>query len=160
MVISAKYRSLTLEELHALEKEFVDYLVLNGITADDWKRLKQNDPEKAEDIITLFSDVVFEGILRRVSYLEYRDRSEVRAFQCLGEKMVLVGMRSDVGGIDFRDSRFLEDAAKNPPAGIQVFTTDKKYKKPRESELFEMIEAGCTITDGRLFKVLCLALSP
>jgi hypothetical protein len=46
----AKYRLLTLEELKSMEKEFVDFLVLNGIPGEDWVKLKDTDPDRAEGI--------------------------------------------------------------------------------------------------------------
>jgi hypothetical protein len=154
-----KYRYLSLEELQELEKEFVEYLVLNGITADDWEKLKAEDPEKADKVIELFSDVVFESILRKVEYLEYRTPHEVRTFQCLPDRLVVVGMKAENDPeIDFTDSGFIQSAMENPPYSLRVYTTEKHYEKPRELALFEMTEAGCIISDGRLFKTLCLSL--
>lgn len=153
------YRLLTLEELTELEKEFVEYLVLNGITAEDWVKMKEQDKEGAEKIIELFSDVVFEGIMRNVHFLEYRAESFVHAFQCLSDKLVLVAMESeDDSNVNFLDSTFIESASINPPDKLIVRTTSKPYSKTRERELFDMIQAGCTISDGGLFKALCLKL--
>ena len=66
----AKYRLLTIEELQEMEKEFVDYLILNGIYSDDWVSLKNDDPDKVQKIIHLFSDVVFENIMRKTQFLK------------------------------------------------------------------------------------------
>lgn len=153
------YRLLTLEELTELEKEFIEYLVLNGITAEDWVKMKEEDTEGAERIIELFSDVVFEGILRKIAYLEYRAENFVHAFQCLPEKLVLVAMESeDEENVNFLDPVFIEAATIDPPDTLVVRTTSKHYSKTRELELFDMIQAGCMISDGGLFKVLCLKL--
>jgi hypothetical protein len=153
------YRVLTLEELTELEKEFVEYLVLNGITAEDWVKMKDQDKEGAERVIELFSDVVFEGIMRNVIFLEYHAESFVHAFQCLADKLVLVAMESeDDAAVNFLDPAFIEAATINPPDKLIVRTTSKLYSKTREKELFDMIQAGCTISDGGLFKALCLKL--
>lgn len=156
-----KYRVLSTEELHELEKEFIDFLVVNGITAEDWERLKKEEKEKAESIIVLFSDVVFEGIMRKVQFLEIRTKDDVKTFQCLDEKLVLVGMylAEENDDVDFTDSEFIQNAVKTPPKGIKVYTSDKRYKTEREVELFEMIQSGCSISDGNLFKALSLALA-
>ncbi len=61
----AKFRSLTHEELESMEKEFIDSLVLNGITGEDWEKLKKESPENAEGICESFSDVVFTKILKQ-----------------------------------------------------------------------------------------------
>lgn len=155
----AKYRLLTLDELKELENEFVNYLILNGIAADDWQKLKTEDVSRAEGIIDLFSDVVFESILRKIEYLEIRVPTEVQTFHCLSEKLVVVGMRSTKEtGVDFTDPDFIKAAAVQPPDALQVYTTEKKYSQEREMELFEMLNAGCVISDGKLFKILCLSL--
>ena len=153
------YRLLNLEELTELEKEFVEFLVLNGITAEDWVKMKEQDTAAADQIIELFSDVVFEGIMRKVSYLEYRAENFVHAFQCLSDKLVLVAMESeDDFAVNFLDPNFIEAATINPPEKLLVRTTSKPYSKTRERELFDMIQAGCNISDGGLFKALCLKL--
>ena len=153
------YRLLNLEELTELEKEFVEYLVLNGITAEDWVKMKEQDKEGAERIIELFSDVVFEGIMRNVIFLEYRAENFIHAFQCLTDKLVLVAMESeDESAVNFLDPAFIEAATINPPEKLIMRTTSKPYSKTRESELFDMIQAGCAISDGGLFKALCLKL--
>lgn len=155
----AKYRILSLSELKELEKEFIDYLVINGITAEDWEKIKKENPPQAERILELFSDVIFESIMRKVQYLEFREEKEIKTFQCLNEKIVLVAIsaHSDKQA-DFTDPEYISKAMANPPETLKVYTTEKKYLKPREQELFEMTEAGATISDGNLFKALCMAL--
>lgn len=153
------YRSLRLDELTELEKEFVEYLVLNGIAAEDWVKMKAEDKAGAEQIVDLFSDVVFEGIMRNVTYVEYRSEKFVHAFQCLADELVLVAMEAkDETGVNFLDSVFIQEASINPPDKLFVRTSSKKYSKRRELELFDMIQAGCIISDGGLFKALCLKL--
>ncbi len=153
------YRLLTIEELTELEKEFIEYLVLNGITAEDWVKMKAEDKAGTERVIELFSDVVFEGILRKVNYLEYRAENFVHAFQTLPDKLVLVAMESeDEENVNFLDNAFIQEATINPPEKLYVRTSSKPYSKRRELELFDMIQAGCTISDGGLFKALCLKL--
>ncbi|MDN5213794.1 DUF6495 family protein [Fulvivirgaceae bacterium BMA12] len=155
-----KYRLLSLEELKELEKEFIDYLVVNGITADDWGKIKDEDSSKAAQIIELFSDVVFEGIMRKVKFLELRTRSELKVFQCLADKLVLVGMSAEPNQeVDFTNPDFVKNAMVEPPSGLKVYTSEKPYEDKREIELFKIIQAGGVIVDDRLFKSLCMALS-
>lgn len=158
MPIVPKYRSLMTAELQSLEQEFVEFLILNGITAPDWERLKVAEPEKATDLTVLFSDVILEGVLRKIAFLEFRSATEVHTFQCLSQKMVLVGLRTANPEVDFTNPDFLRQAATSPPAGVEVFTTEKPYHQPRELELFQMTEQGCVISDGQLFKTLAMLL--
>ncbi len=154
----AKYRVLTNQELVELEKEFVDYLVVNGIAADDWEKIKHETPENADRIIELFSDVVLESVLRKAEFLELRTADLLLCFHCLQEKIILFGMR---GGEDtnFLDPDFVQGALSNPPGDLEIFTSEKAYLTTREEELFQMLNEGHVISDGALYKALALAMA-
>ncbi len=154
-----KYRNLTLDELSNLEKEFVDFLVVNGITADDWVRIKETNKEETDRIVELFSDVVFEGIMRKTRFLENRSKKALRAFQCLDDKLVLVALESTDERINLTDPSHLKDLSTSISSDLSIYTQEKEYGKPREQELFEMTEYGCTISDGKLFKQLSMLLA-
>lgn len=154
----AKYRRLTLEELQTLEKEFVDFLVVNGIVAGDWVKMKSAEPEQAEKIIELFSDVVMESVLRKIEFLELRTKKLLLTYQCLEEKIVMVGVEGE-GRADFTNRDYIQNALKGSVPGLQIFSTEKKYTKSREEELFGMLENGHVVADGRLFKALALSLA-
>ena len=153
-----KYRLLNHEELMEFEKEFIDYLIVNGITAPDWQSIKTEKPEEAVKIIGLFSDVIFEGSMRKVKFLEIRKPKEVQCFQCHDKKIILVAMQASPDlDIDFTSNEGLMEAMTNPPKGLEVFTSEKENDEPREEELFRMTMRGATVTDGKLFKALSMA---
>ncbi|MEL7221363.1 MAG: DUF6495 family protein, partial [Bacteroidota bacterium] len=81
-----KFRRLTLEELNELEQDFVQFLVANTVTGPDWERIKTEQPDKAESLIELFSDIVFEKIIKGVRYLEFKTMDDIKTFQCLEDK--------------------------------------------------------------------------
>lgn len=155
----AKYRVLSIVELEEMEKEFIDYLILNGITASDWEKIKKSEPKNAEEIIELFSDVVFETIMRKTHFLQKREEKEIKVLQCLNDKFVLVGLNaSKIDRADLTNPDYLEQAMHFPPSGLEVFTTEIKYKKLRELEIFEMTEQGYSISNGDLFKTIYLVI--
>ena len=149
------YRRLTKEELEPLEQEFIEFLVVNGITADDWEDIRVNQPEKVEKMIDLFSEVIFEGIFRKARFLEIRTRQFVHAYQCLEGKIVLAGAETGDPAVDL--SKHIADDKSSVVPDVRIFMTEKEYHKKREHELFDMTEKGCTISDGHLFKTLSLA---
>lgn len=157
--IAPKYRRLRSDELDVLEKEFVEFLVMNGIIADQWIKIKEEEKEVAEDMIILFSDVVFEGVLRKVKFLEIISKTDIKTFQCLEEKIILVGMSSDSSdNVDFTNPTLIKGYMSKPPKGVKIHTTEKSYSNVREMEIYGMTQAGCAISDGTLFKSLSLAL--
>lgn len=151
-----KYKLLNFKELQSLEKEFIDFLVVNGITGDDWVKLKEEDPEKATKMTESFSDVVWESILRKTMYLEHYSMRSIKCFQCLVDKIVLVGMDSETTDLTATDFNSL--TPEHYPEDVKVYTTEKPYAKVREQELFDMLNWGCQRSDGSLFKSICLAL--
>ncbi len=153
-----KYRCLTQEELSVLEKEFVDFLVINGITADEWKALKKEETDKAEKIIEQFSDVVWEGVLRKTQFLEHRSPQEIRTFQCLPGKIVLMGLEIKDQTIDLRIAEGVEKVKSSMPS-TAVYSSEKNYSKKREAEVFELIQNGASISDGKLFKRIALMVA-
>ena len=152
-----KYRRLTLEELKPLENEFIDFLVVNGVIADDWDQLLANDVEKSNKIIDAFSEVVFEGIMRKTQFLEYRSVGELITFSCTEDLIYMAGIRLDPHGadkIDFNDEYAVKQLLAQPVGGVKVYMDEKKYNKNREKEIFDMVEQGCLISDGKLFKAI------
>lgn len=152
-----KYRILTTEELQALEKEFVDFLVVNGITASDWQEMKDKQKDEAEQILVLFSDVVFEGIMRKTQFLEYWEPSGIKTFHCLQNEIVLVGVEAKPGStFDFMKTP-LQQILQNS-VDLTVYESRKLYAKTRELEVFDMMQQGCQRTEGELYKKFCLLL--
>jgi hypothetical protein len=150
-----KYRSLSTDELKTFEKEFIDFLVVNGIIAEDWEKIKKETPEKAERIIDNFSDVILEGTLRKVEFIEFITPKSIKCFQCLSKEIILVGVDVEQNStIDFTKENW-NDNLKN----LKIYTTKKEYiKEGREKEIFNMLNGGAAISKGELFKQMCLAL--
>ncbi len=154
----AKYRLLTNEELQGLEKEFISYLVVNGIDASGWVKMVENEEEKANKIIDLFSDVVFEKILRDVKFLEIYETKYVRSFECDAEEIRMITIEVDNDTSNFKDPDYIKNAMTSPPEDLLIYKTEKPYGKAREMEIFEMIEKGCLISNGKLHQTLATAI--
>jgi len=69
-----KYRRLSSEELEQLQDNFIRFLAAQSITGMDWTTMKTANPERAEELIEQFSDVVIEKTLHNVEYLEYKEK--------------------------------------------------------------------------------------
>ena len=66
-----KYIRLTKEQLEEMHQEFINFLATQSITAEEWESIKKNKPEVAEQELDVFSDLVWEGVLSKVEYLEH-----------------------------------------------------------------------------------------
>jgi len=151
----AKYRVLDNEELTAFEKEFIEFLVINSITADDWSKMKADQPERAKTIISLFSDVIFEKLMRQTQYIIRRSSQNIACFHYQTEQAVLVGIETKQETVNLLN---INSAEQIPKEGVNIYTSTKTYEKQREIEMFEMLNNGAEISDGKLYKALCLGL--
>ena len=148
------FRRLNNDELTALEKPFINFLVANTITGGDWEKMKTSEPERASKLVDIFSDFIFEERLRKVQFIQHQEPKELRLFRCGDEKMELIGLQ--VAGnapIDFTKEENLAKMSAYTE-GVKMYRAEKKYTRGREREIFELMENGCRVSDGVLFERL------
>ncbi len=148
-----KYKRLSKKELEELEKEFIDFLVINGITAEEWEKIKLEQRTVADEIIDQFSDVVWEGSLRKLEYLHRITEKALYAFHCQQEQIHLIKLSDPSTNADLRKSEYRENRLRNP-SGLKVSKKTKTYEQDRETELFNLIQMGCVISEGALYRSL------
>lgn len=150
-----KYKCLTSDELQTLEKEFINFLSSMQITGADWEKMKYNEIENAEELIIIFSDMVYEKVLSKIQFLEYRDAKTLNIFNCLEDKIILVGLHvKEHSSLDLTSSEIFDQWTKNNTGSINVIKTEKKYTKERAIEVFDLLQSGSLITDDKLFNLL------
>ena len=145
-----KYRRLSNDELDQLKDKFIQFLVSNTVTADDWVKIKEQDITKADSLIELFSDIVFEDVLKNVQYLEFRTSYDLKIFHCTPDMMFLKGIKVETNGdinfLEVEGAEILLEQLQAAKASTHVYKAEKQYTGQREKELFEMMERGCFIS--------------
>jgi hypothetical protein len=150
-----KYKRLTTEELKELEPEFVHFLAAAQITGPDWDKMKKNEPSKAEELIEVFSDIVYEKVLSRIRFLEYREKKTLNIFYCSETSSTLLGLRvNEHSHLDITVGDLLTQWSESHHQAVSVFKTERLYQQERGLEIFELLQSGCYITDDRLFNTL------
>jgi hypothetical protein len=146
------YRALSLDELKLFEKEFTEYLAINGIDAELWKKIKETDEEKVHKIIDTFSDVIYNSVLHKMEYIQYSTLHDIKYFFYGKEEAKLIGIQSEE--MTFEDPQKVVEAVQERKVSIKTYKTSKKYSQKREVELFDMLKNGCQPCDGKMFKLL------
>lgn len=146
------FRELTIDELKHFEQEFKEFLAVNGIDADLWYKLKKNDSEKVKQLISSFSDVIYNSVLLKMEYIEFATEKDIKYFYYGKEKAELIGLESD--SISFLNKDAVLKAIEENKISIKAYRTNKEYTQTRESELFTMIKNGCQPSDGKMFNIL------
>jgi hypothetical protein len=150
-----KYKRLTAEELEILKPDFINFLASAQITGPDWEKMKKDENEKANELIDVFSDVVYDKVLGKISFLEYRDSKTLNIFHFAENKVELVGLRvKETSSLDLTSPEVMNQWNEFNNASVNVVRTQRDYVKEKQVEIFELLQTGCMITDDRLFKIL------
>ena len=75
-----RYRTLTREELEAVESDLVQFLAESGVTASDWEEWKAGDDPRVEDLLDEFSEGFWDRATSKIKYLERRHEGETWVF--------------------------------------------------------------------------------
>lgn len=149
-----KYRLLTNDELKELEEEFKYFLIANNIYDQEWKLLNKHNVKKANELVILFSNLVFEKALKKITFLEIITSNGINAFKCNEDKMELVGIGSNKKNFNFKS---LKTTSNFNQLNLSIFKTSKPYYKQREIEVFDLLNSGCSIISEERYKKLELA---
>lgn len=150
-----KYQRLSREQFEALHKEFASFLATQSITASDWEVIKTKKPEVVEQELDIFSDMVWEGVLNSVKYLDHRSPQHLFLFQTEKEHLNVIVVEVNQKEIDLQTTAglvWLEEHVNNDC--VSLYTSKKPYISERNDELFRIIRQGADISKGELFNSL------
>lgn len=148
-----KYTRLSLQDLKDLEKEFVEFLALNGIPADEWERLKKEDMDKVEQVIDHFSDVIWEGVLRKTEMVEHRRADKLTLCKIVDGELITLLMKTTDVNIDLTKTENIYKAISNIQ-GYQVSIQKDKIEKEATQQYFELLEIGFYIAKEPKYEAL------
>lgn len=147
-----RYQRLSKEQLEELHTEFINFLATQTITATEWKDLKTNKPEVAEQEIDVFSDLVWEGVLNKVLYVEHISDQQMHLFTFEENKMRVIAVKLKNKTINLttkKGIKWLSDNLFND--GVEFLQAKKEYITSKNLDIFKLIQQGAIITKGDLF---------
>tara|TARA_B110000503_G_C7131671_1_gene407046 strand:- start:1491 stop:1961 length:471 start_codon:yes stop_codon:yes gene_type:complete len=148
-----KYTRLTKEQLEELNQEFINFLATQSITGEEWKKIKEQKPEVAEEELDVFSDLVWEGVLLKVDYLENIAPQHMYLFNAGETQLRLIGLKIKREEIDLTTKEGFAWLRENLMSDeVELFNADKSIETDKNIKIFELIKQGSTITKGELFK--------
>lgn len=147
-----KYARLTKEQFEELHKEFINFLATQSITAEEWTELKSTKPEVAEQELDVFSDLVWEGVLNKVKFLEHISPQQLMLFRISQTHIDLIAIKIENPDVDITNEygyKWLQQNIHND--SVVLFTSTKALKEDRNKDIFVLIQQGASITKGELF---------
>lgn len=148
-----KYSRLTKEQFEELHQEFINFLASQSITAKEWEEIKRDKPEVAEDEMDVFSDLIWEGVLDKVTYLEHFSTQQMFLFQITQVEIHLIGIKIENEAIDITRREGYQWLQKNlMDDAVNLYTSTKVLSEDRNKDIFALIQQGAVITKGDLFQ--------
>lgn len=153
-----KYIRLTKEQFDELHEEFAKFLATQGVDKPKWDAIKKEEPEVAEQVLDVFSDVIWEGVLSKIQYLENNSPQQLFLFQ-LGESEMEALVVKTEEEVDFTTEEGLQWLEKEFHSDtVELLRANKPYVSDRNKDIFTLMQQGAVITEGHLFKALKKAI--
>ncbi|MEO9479753.1 MAG: DUF6495 family protein [Maribacter dokdonensis] len=148
-----KYTRLTKEQLEELHPEFINFLATQSITGDEWDDIKKNKPKVAEEELDVFSDLVWEGVLAKVTYLENISNNQMHLFHLTDKEMKLISVKVMNPEIDLTTTVGFDWFKRNWQSDfVEYLTASKAYSDDKNVDKFLLIKQGAVITKGELYQ--------
>lgn len=147
-----KYARLTKEQFEELQQEFINFLATQSITANEWGKLKAEKPQVAEQELDIFSDLIWEGVLSKVKYLEHISPKQLMLFHITEAFMELIAIKVGDENIDITTEYGYKWLQQNlHDDAVNLYTSTKAIKDDRNKDVFVLIQQGSVITKGELY---------
>ena len=137
-----KYTRLTKEQFEELNQEFINFLATQSITAKEWKEIKKQKPAVAEEELDIFSDLVWEGVLSKVDYLENIAPQHMYLFSAGKTQLRLIGLKIKRQEIDLTTKDGFAWLRENLMSDeVELFNAEKSIETDKNIKIFELIKS-------------------
>ena len=147
-----KYRQLTKEQFESLHEEFARFLASQSIDVKEWNEIKKEKPNVAEDEMNVFSDIVWDDVLTKTNYIEHFSETSANLFKCDENEIHRIAIKVN-WDINLLEQKGFEWLMQNPmDNSVDIFKGSKPYNSERNTEIFDLIEKGSSISKGEIFE--------
>ena len=149
-----KYNLLSKEQFEELHEEFAIFLASQEIDVHEWTDIKEKRPEVAQQEMEIFSDMVWDRILRKADYIDHVSKATLNLFFRDNASFKRIMVKCSKKDFDFHKGEDLEWIIENiKDESVELFKGEKSFGNDPESELFDLILKGGEISSGELYKL-------
>ncbi|MGV3631971.1 MAG: DUF6495 family protein [Bacteroidota bacterium] len=150
-----KYRYLNDEELKHLEEELKQFLVVNHVYKEEWEQINRENPDKALELVGLFSDNVLQTVYEKIRFLEKRTPGSCFVFHFTPEEIQLKVLQvENPGKADLSTPESIHEALLHHSNDLSFFKSSKKYSTSRETEIHQTLEQGAAVSTAGFWEML------
>lgn len=129
--------------MEIFDEDFKHFAIANGVSNEEWLEMNAENPEKATELVEIFSDTVLQKVYEKLRFIEHRSQTSCLVFNLLIDEIQLISINSKNETVDLSTPESIHEALVNSPQDISIFETKKAYSKNREEEIHDMLMQGC-----------------
>lgn len=155
-----KYSRLSKEQFESLHQEFALFLAAQSIDKTQWNQIKSDNLSMTEELMDLFSDMVWDQSLDKITYLENRSDYHLFLFKCENARIDLILIRVEKDCPSLMDKDYKQWLAKNlSDPRVDIFESSRTFQETLKEEKFKLMNQGAKVSDGETFEDLKSFLS-
>jgi len=116
-------------------------LVIHALYDEEWRLLAEENPEKAEQFIELFSDLVLEKVYNQVSFLVHFSSTMVSFFDMRNNPLKAYHIKC-TEGLSLQNENDIQQVLLEHFNQLQFYTGEKQLVKDKAEEVFDLIKKG------------------
>ena len=145
---------LSADELVPFEEDLKQFLIVNGVHGDEWEQMNRETPEKAIELVALFSDTVLQKVYEKIEFLEFRSVDSCLVFHCLSDRSFLIAVQHTQPDLDLSSPETIHAALSGDLPRLNLFRSEKMHQYSREEEIHRLFEQGCVPSDEAFWNAL------
>ncbi len=155
-----KYSRLSKEQFESLHQEFALFLAAQSIDKTKWNQIKSDNLSLTDELMDLFSDVVWDQSLDKITYLENRSDYHLFLFKCENARIDLILIRVEKDCPSLMDKDYKQWLAKNlSDPRVDIFESSRTFQETLKEEKFKLMNQGAKVSNGETFEDLKSFLS-
>ena len=155
-----KYVRLTKEQFETLHKEFILFLATQSIDKNQWDTIKEENSKLTDELLDVYSDMVWDHSLEKITYLENRSDHHLFLLKCDGTQIDLILIKLEEDCPSLMDKKYKNWLAKHlSDPRVSIFESSKTFEEGLKKEKYNLINKGAVVSDGKTFECLKSFLS-
>lgn len=148
-----RYRMLSEEELNALSDDFTQFLVVQGIDDDSWRKMNLENKEKATQIVEIFSDTVLAKVYSKIKYLSYVSDKVYSIFRINKDDINLILIKITESTFAFKNENLIPELLRKNPDSWELYSSTKQLNEKLTDEIHKLCTQGCQISKVETWEI-------
>ena len=135
-------------------------MAAQSIDKTQWNQIKSDNLSLTDELMDLFSDMVWDQSLDKITYLENRSDYHLFLFKCENARIDLILIRVEKDCPSLMDKDYKQWLAKNlSDSRVDIFESSRTFQETLKEEKFKLMNQGAKVSDGETFEDLKSFLS-